>query len=229
MSIFPPRVGAFVSQHISRAKNLSYWCTRQHTSKTRLPILYFHGIGIGLVTYCQWIHVLDQALNAGHGPEDQVGIILIEIPQISSRLTMRSIPQRQGLIDDFTTILDKHDFKRFVLSGHSYGSVMSTHVLRSPTLSQRVASTLLIDPVAIMLHMPDVAYNFTVRPPKGANEWQLWFFASKDPGVAHTLGRQVTQTGLLEIPLLIQIAEISSGTKTYCGETSSTTSSIATT
>ncbi|KAK4899350.1 hypothetical protein LTR49_027649 [Elasticomyces elasticus] len=37
--------------------------------------------------------------------------------------------------------------------------------------------------------MPDVAYNFTVRKPKSANEWLLWYFGSKDPGVAHTLGR----------------------------------------
>lgn len=29
-----------------------------------------------------------------------------------------------------------------------------------------------------------------VRKPKFANEWQLWYFASKDPGVAHTLSRR---------------------------------------
>jgi hypothetical protein len=29
-----------------------------------------------------------------------------------------------------------------------------------------------------------------VRKPKFANEWQLWYFASKDAGVAHTLARR---------------------------------------
>ena len=53
-----------------------------------------------------------------------------------------------------------------------------------------VSSTLFIDPVSFLLHTPDVAYNFTVRKPRRANEWQLWYFASKDPGVAHTLGRR---------------------------------------
>ena len=41
----------------------------------------------------------------------------------------------------------------------------------------------------MLLHMPDVAYNFTARKPQHANEWQLWYFGSKDPGVAYTLGR----------------------------------------
>ena len=47
----------------------------------------------------------------------------------------------------------------------------------------------MIDPVTILLHLPDVAFNFTYRKPKQANELQLHYFASTDMGVAHTLGR----------------------------------------
>lgn len=43
--------------------------------------------------------------------------------------------------------------------------------------------------MTFLLHTPDVAYNFTARQPQRANEWQLWYFASRDPGVAHALGR----------------------------------------
>ena len=49
---------------------------------------------------------------------------------------------------------------------------------------------LLIDPVSFLLSSPDVAYNFTRRKPRSANEWQLYYFASTDPGVAYTLGRR---------------------------------------
>jgi len=52
-----------------------------------------------------------------------------------------------------------------------------------------ITSYLLIDPIPILLHLPDVAYNFLYRVPKRANEWQLWYFASRDPDIAHTLGR----------------------------------------
>ena len=41
-----------------------------------------------------------------------------------------------------------------------------------------------------MLHLPDVAYNFTFRKPTQANEHQLYYFASMDMGVAHTLARR---------------------------------------
>ena len=108
--------------------------------------------------------------------------------QISSRLT-HSILTRSEYLRQITEVLDSNDYKRFVLLSHSYGSVLSTHMLTDDGLAARVASSLLVDPVTIFLHMPDVAYNFTVRKPTHANEWQLWYFASKDPGVAHTLGR----------------------------------------
>lgn len=72
---------------------------------------------------------------------------------------------------------------------HSYGSILFTHMLSDPTISPKISSALLIDPVTFLLHTPDVAYNFTVRRPRQANEWQLWYFASKDPMVAYTLGR----------------------------------------
>jgi hypothetical protein len=52
-----------------------------------------------------------------------------------------------------------------------------------------VKSLVMIDPVSILLHLPGVAYNFTRRRPKTANEWQLWYFASMDVGVAGVLGR----------------------------------------
>ena len=48
---------------------------------------------------------------------------------------------------------------------------------------------ILIDPISILLHQPDVVHNFTIRKPKLASEWLLWYFGSKDMGIAHTLGR----------------------------------------
>lgn len=52
-----------------------------------------------------------------------------------------------------------------------------------------IADIVLIDPVTILLHLPDVAYNFTRRSPQSASEHQLWYFASMDMGVAHSLAR----------------------------------------
>ena len=62
-------------------------------------------------------------------------------------------------------------------------------MLQHPVLSQKVTATLLVDPITFLLHHASVAYNFLYRAPKRANEWQLWYFASRDPDIARTLGR----------------------------------------
>lgn len=190
IGVFPPRPAELIScSKRSPAKQISYWL-RPHTSKTRLPVLFVHGIGVGLIPNIDFLHELDLALNPDRNKNDggQVGVMAVEILQISSRLT-HAILKRSDYLEQLAQILDMHHFERFVLASHSYGSVLSTYALTYEPLASRVASTLFIDPVTILLHMPDVAYNFTARPPKHAKEWQLWFIGSKDPGVAYTLGR----------------------------------------
>ena len=187
--VFPPRPGTLLAKGKSPADSLSYWY-RPHTSKTRLPVLFIHGIGIGLYPYVDTLEAIAKQPTSSpdHLSDQGIGVLAIEILPISFRLT-QPIMQRRAFIDQITAILDKHGWDKFVLSSHSYGSVFSTHMLTHPPLATRIAATVLIDPVTLLLHMPDVAFNFTVRKPRSANEWQLWYFASKDPGVAHTLGR----------------------------------------
>ena len=188
LAIFPPRPAAVLdATATSPAPDMSYWL-RPHTSKTRLPVLWIHGIGVGLHPNVEFMHELDVALNKGSSDKDQVGILSLEILQISTRLTA-PILTRPEFLRQLSIVLEHLKYDRFVLVSHSYGSTMSTHILTDPTLSHRVAATLLVDPVTLLLHMPDVAYNFTVRTPASASEWELWYFASKDPGVAYTLGR----------------------------------------
>lgn len=188
LTIFPPRpLAEMTATAASPAENISYWL-RPHSSKTRLPVVFLHGIGVGLHPHVEFLHELDLALNASSTEDDKVGILTIEVLQISSRLT-HSILTCENFLAQMTRILDTHQYKRFVLCSHSYGSVFTSYMLNNDAMASRVAGTLLLDPVTILLHMPDVAYNFTVRQPRHANEWQLWYFASKDPGVAYTLGR----------------------------------------
>ena len=52
-----------------------------------------------------------------------------------------------------------------------------------------IAATLLIDPIPFLLHHPAVAHNFVYRQPRHANEWQLWYFASREPDTARALSR----------------------------------------
>jgi len=174
-----------VSRRVSPSSSLAYW-HRPHSSTTHLPVVFIHGIGIGLWPYASFF----ADLNPSSSGDNQIGIIALEILPISARLTAPPLT-RPAFIAQLNAILAAHspDWKRFVLVSHSYGSVLTTHILRDSLLGPRVEAAVLVDPVSILLHLPDVAYNFTRRPPRRANEWQLWYFASMDAGVAEGLGR----------------------------------------
>ncbi|KAI1158485.1 hypothetical protein F5B18DRAFT_85720 [Nemania serpens] len=181
-SAVPVRLQSLFAEKRS-ACQLSYWY-RPHTAKDKLPLVFMHGIGIGLWPYICHLSNLNEAV-AG---DDQIGIIALEYLPVSARLSDVPLSQAQFL-SQISLLLDVHGWDQFAISGHSYGTVLATHMLKSPSLGPRIQSLVLVDPVCILLHLPDVAYNFTRRKPRRANEYLLWYFASMDPGVAHCLGR----------------------------------------
>jgi pimeloyl-ACP methyl ester carboxylesterase len=186
--LFPLRPQTLLSTRVSPAKHISYW-HRPHTSKTRLPVLFIHGIGIGLYPYTNFLRELNptEGIEDG-GPDNQVGIIAIEIMPVSFRITQPAL-SKDAMCGEILSILKHHGWDKCVLVSHSYGTVVSTHLLKHPLTAPRIGPVMLIDPVSILLHLPDVAFNFTRRTPKYANEHQLWYFASMDMGVSHTLSR----------------------------------------
>lgn len=186
LAVIPPRPATLFTRSISSAPDLSYWY-RPHTSRTRLPILFIHGIGIGLYPYTKWLAEINK--NDPEAAQDgEIGIIAVEIMPISFRIA-GSILGREDMCRQINMILDRHGFDKVVLASHSYGSVISTQLLQNPTTAAKIGPILFVDPVTFLLHLPDVAYNFTIREPKGANEHQLHYFASTDMMVSHTLAR----------------------------------------
>ncbi|KAI9065071.1 hypothetical protein FKP32DRAFT_1610897 [Trametes sanguinea] len=164
---FPPRTFTAFSNNAPHP-DLVYWL-RPHKSATKDPVLFLHGIGIGLWPYVPFFGDLVEA-------DPDVGIIAIE---------NLSIKMLEALLE----LLDAHGIERVVVAAHSYGTVIAAHMLRDPQLCPRVSAWLLVDPVPFLLHLPSVAYNFVYRAPRTANEWQLWYFASRDPDIARALAR----------------------------------------
>ncbi|KAF3346057.1 hypothetical protein VdG2_05782 [Verticillium dahliae VDG2] len=185
--VFPFRPITLVSPHRAPTKILTYW-HRPHTSKTRRPILFIHGIGVGLYPYVNFLADL-KASDEADPSGGQVGIIALEIMPISSRITGGAL-LKDDMSEEVRRILEAHGWERFVLVSHSYGSVVTTHLLHSPQVREKISSMMFIDPVSFLLHLPDVAYNFTHRKPTHANEYLLSYFGAKDIGVSHTLYRR---------------------------------------
>jgi pimeloyl-ACP methyl ester carboxylesterase len=207
---FPPRplLALFSRPSTDTVTNIPYWY-RPHRSRTKLPILFFHGIGIGLLPYVPFFREL-----AAQDPD--VGILAVEILPISMHITETPLV-RDAMCDAITRILNAHGLRRIVLAGHSYGTAISAFLLRrqwgsvdrplpaSPSQGTNhgtngahdgdgdsdnlIAATLLMDPIPFLLHYPAVAYNFVYREPRRANEWQLWYFASRDADIARALSR----------------------------------------
>ncbi|TVY73197.1 hypothetical protein LSUE1_G004737 [Lachnellula suecica] len=189
-TLFPFRWQTIFTRHRSPVKHTTYWF-RPHTSTTKLPIVFIHGIGIGLYPYTNFLGELNSIAGVeSANPDEQIGILAIEIMPVSFRITHHALI-REAMCAEIDQILLKHfgPDQKFVLASHSYGTVISTHLLKTPSIAKRIGPVVLIDPVSILLHLPDVAYNFTRRQPKHANEYQLYYFASMDMGVSHTLSR----------------------------------------
>ncbi|EIM92937.1 uncharacterized protein STEHIDRAFT_90320 [Stereum hirsutum FP-91666 SS1] len=179
-TVFPPRPLLSLVSRPSCDPDISYWY-RPHRSTTKRPILFIHGIGIGLYPYNPFFKELI-------AQDPDVGILAIEILSISMRITSPP-PSRGAMYDSIARILAHHSLPPVTLISHSYGTIVTAHLLTSPKLAPRIANILFIDPIPFLLHHPAVAYNFVYRKPKRANEWQLWYFASRDPDIARALSR----------------------------------------
>ena len=123
-TLFPLRPQTLLTKYRSPAKNTTYW-HRPHTSTTKLPVVFIHGIGIGLYPYTNFLSELNS--NAGiesEDPKDQVGIIAIELMPISFRITHSALG-RAELCYEIDQILHTHFAadQKFVLVSHSYGTV----------------------------------------------------------------------------------------------------------
>ena len=111
--VLPPRPLTLCALNRSPVKTLSYWL-RPHTSTSRLPIVFLHGVGIGLWTYVNFL----AGLNEQETDDGEVGIIAIEILPISFRITQQMLGKEE-MSRQIENILMHHGFESFVLVTHS--------------------------------------------------------------------------------------------------------------
>jgi hypothetical protein len=114
ISIIPPRPQVLVTAYRSTAHDISYWY-RPHTSQEELPVVFFHGIGVGLYPYMQFL----QEMNQGRRHQDgKIGILAIEILAISSRITT-PVLRKEEMCQQLRSVLHHHGLEKFVLVSHS--------------------------------------------------------------------------------------------------------------
>jgi len=56
-----------------------------------------------------------------------------------------------------------------------YGSVITTHLLKTADIARQIAAVILVDPISILLNQPDVAYNFVTITSSATTVLRLTF------------------------------------------------------
>jgi hypothetical protein len=116
-TIFPFRPLSLLSPYRSPAKTLTYW-HRPHASKTRLPILFIHGIGIGLYPYVNFLAELNVDSKTDRS-DGEIGIIAVEIMPVSLRITGEAL-RKEKMCQEILCILKENKWEKFVLVSHSW-------------------------------------------------------------------------------------------------------------
>ncbi|TFK44047.1 hypothetical protein BDQ12DRAFT_717235 [Crucibulum laeve] len=142
---FPPRpVLSLLSRKAPPAALIPYWY-KPHRSRTKLPLVFIHGIGIGLYPYIPTLRQLTSE-------DPDLGILPPELLPISMHMTPRPVPPRPAMLASLDAILESlcaeerasqddarspllsqelPSWSRVVLAAHSYGTFVAGWVVRN--------------------------------------------------------------------------------------------------
>mmetsp|Transcript_24996 Transcript_24996/g.29528 ORF Transcript_24996/g.29528 Transcript_24996/m.29528 type:complete len:550 (-) Transcript_24996:366-2015(-) len=184
--------------------SLSYWyrpCIgRPAGSPEPLPMVFFHGICPGLFTYIPMLRNLVVGRAA----------LLIEMPHVGMGLNLTP-PSREALVKSVVRACKRHGVSKACVCGHSYGSFCAAWMVQSnPEL---VGQLVLLDPMCLLLALPDVTYNFLYRKPQTIMQKLINLGGASEMGVNHTLRRHfwwfnsvLFAHEIADIPTVVHIA-----------------------
>lgn len=119
----------------------------------QLPLVFFHGVSPGQCAYAGLTTLLSEGRSA----------VLVEIPHIAMSLEAFQAKSELEVTQAVRAICLKHHIQHFVVAGHSYGTIWAGWVLRA--MRQEVKQAVLLDPVCILLCLPNTPFNFLYRLP----------------------------------------------------------------
>ncbi len=170
-----------ISMGFSKCEDVGvkYWIKRGPRTEeegSSAPLVFFHGISPG---QCVYLYVTSR-LGC-----DREAVVLMDTPGINMSMGSFDPISREEIVEAVETLCKRHSLKKVCVAGHSYGSITAGYVARD--LPERVCQVVLMDPVALQLGLPDVAYNFMYRPAPTLIESLKLYFTSSELTVANSL------------------------------------------
>eukprot|EP00811_Abedinium_folium_P033019 NODE_6013_length_1712_cov_11.035331.p1 GENE.NODE_6013_length_1712_cov_11.035331~~NODE_6013_length_1712_cov_11.035331.p1 ORF type:complete len:445 (+),score=80.39 NODE_6013_length_1712_cov_11.035331:164-1498(+) len=169
---------------------VNYW-HRLGVDPATETLVFFHGIGFGLVLY---LPLLLRLLPRGQ--------ILFEMPWISMDPFAR-VPTSAEYTKDIVSTLNHHGVESCVVLGHSFGSIPASWLIRQHPA--RVARCILVDPVAVLLNLPDVCNKFLYKQPRSVSGKIMRIFGARELGIARTLMRHFYWTEIVLFPDMLPV------------------------
>lgn len=155
-------------------------------TEDKIPIVFVHGIGIGLITY---MPLIDRFLESGRP------ILLPEIPYVSGFrpwLGPNAVLPPAAVASTMTTMLASHGFLKGTFVGHSYGTSWVSYMCKyAPTA---IAAAVFIDPICFCLHVPHLTKKFVYHRPDPGN---ISYMVRTDVTVNWTIQRSFPWTSIV--------------------------------
>jgi len=117
-----------------------------------IPLVFCHGIGIGLIYY---LCLIDELLQLGKP------VFLPEIPYVCGFrpwLSRNSILTPTAATSTLTAMLASRGFLKATFLGHSYGTSWLSYMCKYA--SHAVSAVIFLDPICFCLHHPDLTKSF---------------------------------------------------------------------
>lgn len=148
-----------------------------HSSHGDEPLVFLHGISTGWMVYMSLIKALGRNRT----------MVLIDTDAIKIKSLNFDMPSPEQFVDRVERILDRHNIAKASFVGHSFGSITAGWFVQAHP--HRVSHLTLIDPVSLLLGLPNVAYSFLYREPSTMMEWIIHISAARELTISYSLRR----------------------------------------
>ncbi|ETW02734.1 hypothetical protein H310_05235 [Aphanomyces invadans] len=164
---------------------IRYWHRPPQSSHGEAPPLVFvHGVGIGLSTYVPLLYTLFEHSTDRH-------VFLMDLPYISMQWSDDEVPDKDQIVSAISVMLAQQQLSGTSVHwvGHSFGTIVMSWVCQErPDLVHYLT---FVDPVVFGMWKHDGIYNLMYKPPSTAIDLFLWYFASQEIGIARSLRRHL--------------------------------------
>jgi pimeloyl-ACP methyl ester carboxylesterase len=160
-------------------EDMTYWI-KEGRNNALPPMLIYHGISSGWSMYALLIRTFHPNRT----------VILADLDAVKIKSMYFHMPSMDRYNGAILRVLRRHCIDKVSIVGHSFGSITASWLAtKHPEVVSHIT---LLDPVSLLLCLPDVVENFiyrSLRQCRSPIEAIIWFFAAREITISYALHR----------------------------------------